>query len=132
MEALEARLQPWAPYIRSLLRIMAALLLLGFGLWKLFDFPSAPNFEITPIYYAAGIIELIGGTLLTLGLFTRPVAFFLSGETAVAYFYDHAPSSFYPVENDGGLPIMFSFVCLYFFFAGGGPLSLDRLVLKRE
>jgi putative oxidoreductase len=132
MEALEARLALWAPYVRSLLRIMAALLLLGFGLWKLFDFPSAPNFEMQPIYYAAGVIELIGGSLLLLGLFTRPVAFILSGEMAVAYFHDHAPASFFPVENDGGLPIMFCFAFLYFFFAGGGPLSLDRLLLKKE
>jgi putative oxidoreductase len=130
MEALRARLQPCAPFVRSLLRIMAGLLLLSYGLLKLFDFPTPPDFPMQPIYYAAGVVELVGGTLVTLGLFTRPVAFLLSGEMAVAYFHTHAPESFYPIVNQGDLAVLFCFTFLYIFFAGGGPLSLDRLVLK--
>jgi putative oxidoreductase len=132
MEFLSARLKPWAPHVLSLLRLMAALLLLEYGLLKLFDFPAPPDFQMQPIYYAAGVIELLGGSLLALGLFTRPVAFMLSGEMAVAYFHDHAPVSFYPAVNQGDLAIMFCFTFLYITFAGGGPLSLDRLVLKAE
>ena len=132
MDQLSTRWQACAPFALSLLRIMAALLLLSFGLWKLFDIPQAPDFPVTSLYYVAGVIELIGGALLTLGLFTRPVAFILSGETAVAYFYDHAPQNFFPTVNDGGLPLLFCFTFFYIAFAGGGPLSLDRLLWKTE
>jgi putative oxidoreductase len=132
MESLNARMKAWAPLVLSLLRVMAALLLLQYGLLKLFDFPAPPDFAMVPIYYVAGVIELIGGTLLALGLFSRLVAFILSGEMAVAYFHDHAPVSFYPAINQGDLAIMFCFTFLYIAFAGGGPLSLDRLVLKTE
>ena len=132
METLSVRLKPWSPLILSLLRIIAALLLLEYGLLKLFDFPASPDFPMQPIYYVASVVELVGGSLLALGLFTRPVAFILSGEMAVAYFHDHAPVSFYPAINHGDLPIMFSFAFLYIFFTGGGPLSLDRLVFKGE
>jgi putative oxidoreductase len=130
MEFLSSRLNPWAPLVLSLLRIIAALLLLEYGLLKLFDFPAPPDFEMQPIYYVAGVFELVGGSLLALGLFTRPVAFVLTGEMAVAYFHDHAPVSFYPAINHGDLAIMFCFAFLYIFFAGGGPLSLDRLIFK--
>jgi putative oxidoreductase len=126
MGALDAILEAWAPRMLSILRIVTALLFLQSGLVKLFSFPVAPTFEMTPLYYAAGMMELVGSPLLLLGLFTRPVAFLLSGEMALAYFMDHAPSSFYPYVNDGSLAVLFCFVFLYLFFAGGGPWSADR------
>jgi putative oxidoreductase len=125
-------LRPWAPYVLGLLRIVAALLLLEYGTLKLFHIPAAPDFEMQPIYYVAGVFELVGGTLLALGLFTRPVAFILSGEMAVAYFHSHAPHSFFPLVNRGELAVLFCFTFLYFVFAGGGAWSLDKAVLKRD
>jgi putative oxidoreductase len=125
-------LERWSPIALSLLRIVAALLYFSYALLKLFNFPAPPNFPMEPIYYAAGIIELIAGPLLLLGLFTRPVAFIASGEMAVAYFHSHAPKSFFPILNEGDLAVLLCFTFLYLVFAGGGPLSLDRLVLKRE
>jgi putative oxidoreductase len=127
-----ATLENWSPWILSLLRVVTGLVFLQYGLWKLFDFPIAPDFEVTPIYYAAGVLELVGGPLLLLGLFTRPTAFVLSGEMAVAYFHTHAPESFYPVVNQGGLAIMMCFACLYMAFAGGGAFSLDRALLSKD
>jgi len=132
MQAIAARLQPFAPHALSLLRIMAALLLLEYAFLKLFDFPTAPDFPMETIFYVAGVIELVGGLLLLLGLFTRPVAFILSGETAIAYFHTHAPHSFHPIVNGGGMAVFFCFVFLYLVFAGGGVWSLDRLVLKQD
>ena len=132
MRLVGSRLEPAAPYVRSLLRIMAGLLLLSYGLLKLFDFPMPPDFPMQPIFYVAAYIELPVGILLTLGLFTRPAAFILSGETAVAYFHSHAPYSFFPIVNQGDLPVLFCFTFLYIVFAGGGPLSLDRLIFETE
>ncbi|MFI5012102.1 MAG: DoxX family protein [Hyphomicrobiales bacterium] len=132
MGSLDATLEAWAPRVLSVLRIVAALLFLQSGLVKLFNFPVAPSFEMTPLYYAAGTIELIGSPLLLVGLFTRPVAFLLSGEMAFAYFKDHAPYSFYPFVNDGSLAILFCFVFFHLVFAGGGPWSIDRLWRKMD
>lgn len=119
--------QAWAPQMLSLLRIMAALLFIAHGTQKLIGFPAgergiAPLFSI---YGLAGILETFGGILLLIGLFTRPVAFVLSGMMAVAYFMAHAPQSFYPVNNGGDAAILFCFVFLYLFTAGPGPWSLD-------
>jgi putative oxidoreductase len=87
--------------------------------------------ELFSLYGAAGTIELIGGVLLVLGLFTRPIAFIASGEMAIAYFYSHAPQGFFPILNRGDLAILFCFVFLYLACAGGGPYSLDAIVRKK-
>lgn len=116
----------WAPRVLSVLRIMAALLLLQHGLSKFFGFPMAMN---TPamfsLYWWAGAIEIVGGVLLLLGLFTRPVAFILAGEMAFAYFIGHAPKGFYPLTNGGEAAVLFCFVFFYISFAGPGPWSVD-------
>jgi putative oxidoreductase len=124
----------WTPRILSILRIIAGLILLQYGLAKLFGWPAVKMFENLPwlsLFGVAGMFELIGGTLLVLGLFTRPVAFILSGEMAVAYFIQHAPRGFFPLLNHGELAVSLCFVCLYLFFAGGGPWSLDATMRKK-
>jgi putative oxidoreductase len=88
--------------------------------------------KISSLIGISGILELVGGGLLTLGLLTRPAAFVISGEMAVAYFMAHAPKSFFPVVNQGELAIVYCFLFLYFAVAGGGPLSLDALFKKRK
>lgn len=115
----------WAPRLLSLLRIMAALLLLQHGTSKFLGFPAAPApASMTPSWFA-GWFELIGGLLLAVGLFTRPVAFLLSGMTAVAYFMVHAPQGFFPLINKGELAALYCFVFFYIAFAGPGPWSVD-------
>lgn len=122
----------WTPRMLSVLRIMAALIFLSHGSQKLFGFPTA---EFTPAAFTlpwiAGVLELLGGALLALGLFTRPVAFVLSGMMAVAYFIAHAPQSFFPALNGGDAAILYSFVFLYLVFAGPGPWSIDALRVRR-
>ena len=124
----------WAPYLQSVLRIVSAFLFMQVGTAKLFAFPAAvmPDGGTAPLLSLiglAGILEVFGGGLLLLGLFTRPVAFILSGEMAVAYFIGHAPSGFWPVLNQGAPAIFYAFLFLYFSAAGAGPWSLDA---KRE
>src|SRR5437773_10858171 len=119
-----------APYLLSVLRIVAAFLFMQFGTAKLFAFPAAimPGGGTAPIASLAGIagiIETFGGLFLLLGLFTRPVAFIVAGEMAIAYFLGHAPHGFWPVLNQGHPAIMFCFVWLYISAAGPGPWSLD-------
>jgi putative oxidoreductase len=116
------------PYLLSLFRFVAGLILFHFGVAKLFKFPPIEMFaDVTPmsLWGVAGMIELVLGGMLMLGLLTRPVAFILSGEMACAYFIEHLPHSFYPAINDGGLAIILSFGCLYLAAAGGGTISLD-------
>ena len=118
----------WAPRFLSILRIMTALLFLEHGTQKLLGFPASdyvPAFMSLP--WIAGVLELFGGALLAVGLFTRPVAFVLSGQMAVAYFVAHAPGSFFPVLNGGESAILFCFVFLYLVFAGPGPWSVDAM-----
>ena len=133
----------WAPLSLSLLRIMSALLFIAHGTQKLFSFPARPTppgaegagpppFELFSLIGAAGVLEFVGGSLLLIGLFTRPVAFVLSGMMAVAYFIAHHPRTFYPVNNGGDAAILFCFIFLFLFFAGGGPLSVDALFAKRR
>jgi len=120
----------WEPRLLSVLRIMAALLLIEYGTAKLFGFPEHKFLNEVPafsLFWFAALFEFIGGTLLLLGLFTGPVAFILSGEMAFAYFIDHAPRSFFPLLNRGDLAVLFSFVFLYLACAGGGVWSLDAL-----
>jgi putative oxidoreductase len=126
---LAAALEWYRPYVLSILRIMAALLFLQHGMAKIFNFPPAGDMPAFPKpEWFAGRIELVGSTLLALGLFTRPVAFILSGEMAFAYFMSHRPRSFFPLLNGGEAAVLFCFVFLYLVFAGGGPLSLDALM----
>jgi putative oxidoreductase len=125
----------WEPRTLSILRIITGLLFLQFGLNKLFNFPATANhvpydlFTLVP--GLAGLLETFGGILIVFGLFTRPVAFILSGEMAFAYFMAHAPRGFFPAQNAGTAAILFCFVCLYLWVAGGGEWSLDRL-LRRD
>jgi putative oxidoreductase len=121
----------WAPRVLSILRIVSGLLILQYGLAKWFGWPAVKMFENLPwlsLFAIAGIFELIGGVLLILGLFTRPVAFVLSGEMAAAYFIEHFPRSFFPILNHGELAVILCFTFLYLAFAGGGPWSLDAVM----
>ncbi|MGY8664120.1 DoxX family protein [Bradyrhizobium sp. UFLA05-109] len=118
------------PYLLSLFRFITGLLLFQFGVAKLFKFPPVEMFaDVTPLslWGIAGMIELVFGGLLMLGLFTRLVAFILSGEMAFAYFIEHLPNSFFPLVNEGTLAILFCFACLYLASAGGGPISVDAM-----
>jgi putative oxidoreductase len=131
MEQMLSRYQPLA---LSLFRFITGLMLFQYGCAKILKIPAESPFakvELTSLYGAAGMIELILGGLLLLGLFTRPVAFILSGEMAFAYFISHAPRSFFPVVNNGSLAIALCFACLYLATSGGGPISLDALLRKK-
>ena len=120
----------WSPQLLSVLRIVAAFLFVQFGSAKWFGFPAAimPGGGTAPLgslVWFASAIEVIGGGLLFLGLFTRPVAFLLAGEMAIAYFYGHAPNGFWPVLNQGTPAVFFCFLFLYLSAAGPGPWSID-------
>jgi len=127
----------WAPralHVLSVLRVFTGLELLQHGTGKILGFPAVPTFanvQIGSLSGIGGLIELIGGILFTIGLFTRPVAFILSGFTAAAYFMAHASKGFYPVLNGGELAALYCFVFLFFAFAGGGPWSLDALIKRK-
>ncbi|HYH86031.1 MAG TPA: DoxX family protein [Pyrinomonadaceae bacterium] len=154
-------LSRWAPQVLSVLRIIAAFLLIAHGSQKLMDFPTKPPpqaaaqqqaqptpqqqeqaaaqkqaqtapKELPPLMKVAGWLELVGGLLLLIGLFTRPVAFILSGFMAAAYFMAHAPGGFWPILNRGELAVILCFVFFYIFFAGGGPWSVDRLLRRGD
>jgi putative oxidoreductase len=135
MSSLDRFCRDAAPHLLSILRIMAALLLLQHGTQKLLGFPplppgrSAPEF-LTLIWFA-GAIELVGGVLLAIGLFSRATAFILSGELAFAYWLSHASRGFYPILNAGELAALYCFVFLYLAAAGPGPWSLDRLLWRQ-
>jgi putative oxidoreductase len=125
---------PWAERARSLVRIVTGLVFISYGTMKLFNYPPSgmPGFPVsiaTQIGLAA-ILETFGGLLIALGLFTRPVAFILSGEMAVAYFQGHASKSFWPPINQGTPAIMYCFWFLYLVFAGPGPWSIDALIAR--
>jgi len=116
-----------SPYVLGILRIATALLFLQHGTAKLFHFPRVAQFdkvELWSLLGLAGVIELVGGALLLVGLFTRPVAFILSGQMAVAYFLVHAKSGFFPILNHGELAALYCFVFLYLAAAGGGAFSV--------
>lgn len=119
----------------SVLRIVSALLFIEHGTAKLLQFPATEMFATAPpvgsLMWIAGVLEAGGGALLLLGLLTRPVAFVLSGMMAAAYWMAHAPQSIYPIQNQGDAAILFCFVFLYIAAAGGGPVSVDRLLFKK-
>lgn len=124
----------WAPYGLGLLRIMAALLFVEHGLMKLFHFPAAGGAPdpLPMLLLAAAIIELVGGVLLALGLFTRLAAFLCSGQMAIGYFTAHMPHGFWPGLNGGDAAILFCFIFLYLAFAGPGAWSLDGVLRSRK
>jgi putative oxidoreductase len=129
---LAARWRSWAPYLLSVLRIIAAFVFMQFGSAKLLAIPAAVmpgggTAPLTSLPGIAGSLELVGGALLLLGLFTRPVAFLVAGEMAFAYFIGHAPQGFWPVLNQGSPAILFCYIWLYISSAGPGPWSLDAL-----
>jgi putative oxidoreductase len=130
--SMETTLGSWTPRVLSLLRIMSALLLLQHGTMKVLGFPPGRHIGIdfSSLSGLSGLIELVGGILLLIGLFSRPVAFILSGFTAVAYFMVHAPQNFFPIVNQGELAVLYCFVFFYLFFAGPGPWSLDAMLKK--
>ena len=118
----------WAPRILSILRIVAALLFFEHGTAKLLGFPPSDHSpEVLSLSWIAGALELVGGALLIVGLLTRPVAFILAGEMAIAYWMAHAPKSVFPLLNGGDSAILYCFLFLYRAIAGGGPGSLDAL-----
>ena len=117
-------LEKWRPYVRSILRIVVALLFLQHGLEKLFGFPAAGP-PLTGLIILAALIETFGGLLLLVGLWSREAAFIMSGEIAVAYFMRRAPNGFFPQVNGGGFEVLVCFVFLFLFFAGPGPWSVD-------
>jgi putative oxidoreductase len=125
----------WQPTALSLFRFITGLLLFQYGVAKIFKFPVLPYFaNIPPLITFAGALELVGGALLMLGLFTRPVAFILAGEMAFAYFIGHMYKSgspvLLPLLNGGTAAILFCFACLYLSTSGGGPISIDGMRKK--
>ena len=130
-----SRWKSWAPELLSVLRIVSAFLFWQVGSAKLFAFPAAvmPGGGTAPAWslaWVAGVLEVFGGALLFLGLWTRPVAFIVSGEMAVAYFHGHAPQGLWPVLNGGGDAILFCFLFLYLSAAGPGPWSVDAAIRR--
>ncbi|WP_460448061.1 DoxX family protein [Alsobacter sp. SYSU BS001988] len=120
------RLAAWSPRMLSVPRIMTGLLFLEHGTQKILHFPAGGNSPaLASLSGMAGVLELVGGLLIALGLFTRPAAFLLSGQMAVAYFLAHAPRNFFPVNSGGDAAILYCFVFLYLVFAGAGPWSVD-------
>jgi putative oxidoreductase len=130
-----SRLDAWSPKILSVLRIISALLFMEHGLMKLIHLPApqpgVPD-PLPPILLVGAWLELVGGALIALGLFTRPAAFILSGEMAVAYFMFHMPRSFWPGVNQGEDAILFCFIFFYLVFVGAGPWSLDAAIGRRR
>jgi putative oxidoreductase len=139
MDKFNKMLAGWEPTVLSIFRIMTGLLLFQYGVAKILKFPVVPYFvNIPPLITTAGAIELVGGALLILGLFTRPVAFILSGEMAFAYFMGHmfkgglAAPVWIPLLSGGNAAILFCFACLYLSCAGGGPWSIDAMMRKKS
>lgn len=123
-------LSSWAPYLLSLVRIVAAFGFMTHGTQKLFGVPSVEpraGVDLFTQIGAAGAIEVVGGALLLVGLFTRPVAFVCAGQMAAAYFIAHAPRNIWPVLNGGELAAVYCFLFLYFAAVGAGPLSIDAM-----
>ncbi|MEH3090434.1 DoxX family protein [Agrobacterium cavarae] len=121
------KLSRYQPYALAALRIIAALLFIEHGTQKLFGFPPAQmEGSLPPLLLAAALLELVGGILILVGLFTRPVAFILSGQMAFAYFMAHAPKSFFPAINGGDAAILFCFVFLFLVTAGPGAFAVDK------
>jgi putative oxidoreductase len=133
MSNLDSLSASWTPRLLSVLRIITGFLLIAHGAQKLFGFlapPGMPSATMGSLIWVAGVLEFFGGMLFLIGLFTRPVAFILSGLMAVAYFMAHAPGGFWPLQNKGELAVFFCFVFLYFAAAGGGEWAADNLLRR--
>jgi putative oxidoreductase len=126
------RLSAASSYFLSLLRIVVAFLFGCHGAQKALGLLGGHRMPLVSLLGLAGVLELLGGTLILLGLFTRPVAFVLSGEMVVAYFRAHAGKGLFPIQNGGELAVLYCFVFVYMIFAGGGAFSLDALVRNKE
>jgi putative oxidoreductase len=125
----------WSPRLLSILRIVTAFVFMAHGSQKLFGIPAAPQsapLQLLSLLGLAAVLEFFGGLLLLIGLFTRPVAFILSGLMAVAYFMVHAPMEFWPLLNKGELGVVYCFLFLYMAAAGGGPWSIDHFCCKNK
>jgi len=134
MDGFDKLAAKWQPTVLSLFRFITGLLLFQYGIAKIFKFPVVPMFEKVQLFSligAAGALELVLGGLLMVGLFSRLVAFILSGEMAFAYFIGHFPRGFLPLINNGTSAILFCFACLYLATAGGGPYSLDAMMRRK-
>lgn len=134
MSIFEPSRSPWTSRMLSVLRIVAGVVFVSSGTMKLFGFPpmpaGAPPIEPMSLWWFAGVLDTFGGAAIVLGLFTRPVAFVLAGEMAVAYFQAHFPLSPLPTVNNGIPAVLYCFIYLYFTFAGGGMWSLDALIAR--
>lgn len=125
---------PWADRLLSVLRIVTAFAFMLHGTAKILHLPHQPQYDqlqVLSLVGVAGLLELVGGFLVLIGLFTRPVAFILSGEMAVAYFMSHAPRGALPLLNNGDAAVLYCFVFLYLAFAGAGPWSVDAMRTRR-
>ena len=136
MSIFEPAPQPWPDRMLGAIRIVAGLIFITAGTTKLFGFPPSPApmppIELMSQIGIGAIMEVVGGILIVLGLFTRPTAFLLAGEMAVAYFQFHAPGSFWPTVNMGTGAILFCFLFLYLMVGGPGAFSIDRILAKRR
>jgi putative oxidoreductase len=133
MSGLDSFYAAWSPRVLSVLRVITAFLFMQHGAQKLFGFLLPPDRSTPPLLSlggVAGVLEFFGGIFILIGLFTRPVAFILSGLMAVAYFMAHAPRGFWPLANAGELAALYSFVFLFLAVAGGGAWSADRLLRR--
>jgi putative oxidoreductase len=120
-------LHRWAPHILSVMRILAAATFLTHGTMKLFGWPAPFEYPLNAMLYTAATLEVVGGLLLVIGLFSRPVAFILSGLAACAYFIGHSSGGFFPALNGGEPAMLFAFIFLYIAAAGPGPWSVDAM-----
>jgi putative oxidoreductase len=136
MSIFEPSRSPWTGRMLSILRIVAGLVFLSVGTMKLFGFPppppGMPPFGLMSVLGVSAILDTFGGLLILLGLLTRPVAFVLAGEMAVAYFSGHFPHSFWPTTNMGIPAILYCFIYLYLVFAGAGPWSVDAMIARSK
>jgi putative oxidoreductase len=127
---------PWPSRMRAVLRIVTGAVFITTGTMKLFNYPpmppGVPPIELMSQMGIGGLLEVVGGTLFLIGLFTRPVAFVLAGEMAVAYFQFHFPQSFFPTVNQGVAAVLDCFIFLYFVAAGAGAWSVDAMLARRR
>ncbi|MET0397844.1 MAG: DoxX family protein [Longimicrobiaceae bacterium] len=135
MSIYEASPSPWTGRMLSIFRIVAGVMFLSAGTMKIFGYPANPMPNMPPIELMSqmgigGLMEVVGGLLIVLGLWTRPTAFILAGEMAVAYFQFHAPQAFWPTTNMGVPAVMYCFFFLYLVFAGAGPWSVDAAIAR--
>lgn len=137
MSIFRAAPPPWPARALAVFRIAIGLLFVTYGTTKLFGWPPAPQPGMVPVPWASqmgigGMMEVIGGLMVAVGLLTRPVAFVLAGEMAVAYFQFHFPMGFWPQTNNGSPAVLFCFIFLYLVFAGSGPWSVDEAIARRQ